>query len=72
MKQQVEARLEVLRGVLAQRNDALIERQAQARAAVAERDFIVGAIAELEFLLKEDAGDAPEDGKVKGRIPAAQ
>ncbi len=65
MKQQVEARLVVLREVLVQRNDALIERQAQARVAVAERDFIVGAIAELEFLLEQESGDAPD-------IPAAK
>ena len=55
MKEKIEDRLVVLREVLKQRNAALNERQAATVAAVAERDFIVGAIAELDFLLEQEA-----------------
>lgn len=54
MKEQIEDRLVVLRGILDQRNKALNERQVATATAVAERDFIVGAIAELKFLLEQE------------------
>ena len=66
MKQQVEARLEVLRNVLKQRNDTVAQCKSSLWDARMNRDRVNGAIAELEFLLTEDT-----DVEEKPDIPAA-
>ena len=65
MKQQVEARLEVLRDVLKQRNDTMAQCETALENARMNRDRVLGAISELEFLIAEESSDTPEDTDIE-------